>query len=574
MGRAIESVGGRGAGARLLPWVVVGALGGACGSEPVEPTPVPRAEEPAPAPAPSFRFDVGAMPPVPDDPETARRLAARLAEPGALGVALQSTEAVRRFYGQRDHQPAWTRQGRPSAGAIGTLRALARLPEHGLDPSRYHQEAMAFDGPVPEDPIELELRLTDAWLTAGAHLLRGRVDPVDIHPTWSVAARTTDLVEALERAVLEGSPGEALLSLAPPHPEYAALLEGLAGLRLQQELGPWPKLPRVVLPLAEEARGPAVASLRARLARTDELDDPGGDLFDADLVAAVRHFQGRHGIEPTGVVDAATRRALDVSIEDRIAQLEVNLERWRWLPEDLGARHVRVNIAAFEVVLVDGSEHVLTMKAVVGKKYRKTPVFSTEITAVTINPRWMVPPKLAVQDLLPEIKRDPTTIARKHLRVLDARTLEPVDPSTVPWSSLSARRFPYLLRQDPGPDNALGRFKLVMPNDYDVYLHDTPKRYLFGEDRRDRSSGCVRIQHPRDLSVALLAGHPKWTPKRFDAAVAEGRELTIRLEEPVAVHILYWTAFVDDEGHLQLREDVYGRDGALRRALAKADAGR
>ena len=220
-------------------------------------------------------------------------------------------------------------------------------------------------------------------------------------------------------------------------------------------------------------------------------------------------------------------------------------------------------------LLVEGHEHVLTMKAVVGKRYRKTPVFSTTIQAVTINPRWMVPPKLAVQDLLPEIKRDPTTIERKHLRVLDARTGAVVDPASVPWSKLSTRHFPYLLRQDPGPDNALGRFKLVMPNDYDVYLHDTPKRHLFAEDRRDRSSGCVRIQHPRDLSVALLAGHPKWTPARLDAAVAEGRELTIRLPEPVPIHILYWTAFVDDEGHLQLREDIYGRDAALRAALAE-----
>lgn len=458
------------------------------------------------------RFDVGSVPPIPDDPEAARRLAARLAEPGAAGVVMHSTEAVRRFYRERDHQPAWTRQQRPTPGAIDTLRALTRLPEHGLDPADYELEALRFDGPVPDDPIELELRLTDMWLTVGAHMLRGRVDPVRIHPAWSAAARTTDLVEALERSLAQGTPGEALLSLAPAHPEYAALQQALAELRLQAAEGPWPKLPRVTLPLAEGSTGPAVAALRARLARTDELADPTGDQFDAELAAAVRHFQGRHGLEPTGLVDAATRRALEVSLGDRIAQIEANLERWRWLPEDLGRRHVRVNIAAFMVVLVEGHEHVLTMKAVVGKRYRKTPVFSTTIQAVTINPRWMVPPKLAVQDLLPEIKRDPTTIERKHLRVLDARTGAVVDPASVPWSKLSTRHFPYLLRQDPGPDNALGRFKLVMPNDYDVYLHDTPKRHLFAEDRRDRSSGCVRIQHPRDLSVALLAGHPKWTP--------------------------------------------------------------
>lgn len=546
----------------------------ACGQAEVEPVPVPAAEPPDPEPPAQPRFDVGSMPVVPDDPEAARRLAARLAEPEAPGLPLQSAGEVLRFYAERDHQPAWTRRGRPTAEAIDTLRALSRLHEHGLDPRRYHREAMAFEGPVPEDPLELELRLTDAWLTAGAHLLHGRVDPVKIHPAWSAPARSLDRVAALERALSEGAPGEALLALAPPHPEYAALVDALRELEAQREQGAWPRLPRAALPLVEGSTGPAVAALRTRLARTDGLADPSGDAFDAELAAAVRRFQARHGIEVTGEVDAVTRRDLDVSIDDRIAQLHANLERWRWLPEDLGDRHVRVNIAAFEVTLVEAGKHVLTMKAVVGKRYRKTPVFSTTITAVTINPRWMVPPKLAVQDLLPEIKRDRSTIERKRLRVIDARTGAVVDPGDVPWERLSARRFPYLLRQDPGPDNALGRFKLVMPNDYDVYLHDTPKRHLFSEDRRDRSSGCVRIQHPRDLSVALLAGHPKWTPTRLDAAVAMGRELTIRLPKPVPVHILYWTAFVDEEGQLQLRRDVYERDRALIAALAEADGQR
>lgn len=509
------------------------------------------------------------MLPAPDDPETARRLAARLAEPRARGIALHSAEAVGRFYAQRDHQPAWTRRRRPTADAVGTLRALARLPEHGLDPADYELSALAFEGPAPADPIAFELRMTDAWLTVGAHLLRGRIDPVSIHPAWSAQARAADLVEALETSLAAGAPGPALLALAPSHPEYAALQAARRELVEQQRAGPWPRV-RGPLPLAEGSEGPAVAALRQRLARTDDLADGSGDRFDADTAEAVRHFQRRHGLELTGQVDATTRRALDVTIEQRLAQLDANMERWRWLPEELGARHVRVNIAAFEVVLVDEGVHVLTMKAVVGKRYRKTPVFSTMIEAVTINPRWQVPPKLAVRDVLPEIQRDPTTIVRKGYRVYDARTGSAVDPADVPWSTLGGRRFPYLLRQDPGPDNALGRFKLVMPNDYDVYLHDTPKRHLFTEDRRIFSSGCVRMEHPRDLSVALLAGHRKWTPARLDAAVAEGRELTIRLPKPVAVHILYWTAFVDDTGHLQLREDVYERDAALTEALAEA----
>lgn len=508
--------------------------------------------------------------------DLARRLRGALTEPGDAQSGLRSSAAVHRFYEDRDFRPAWTRRGRPTEPAMEALEVLAQIDAHGLDPAQYGVPALSEAAGSPDaaiDALAFELGLTDAWLTAGAHLLRGRVDPLTIHPEWSVSARTTDLVSALQSALTGGSPAEALSSLAPSHPEYARLQDALADLREHQRVGEWPRV-RGPLPLVKGSTGPTVAALRARLARTDELADGSGDVFDADLAAAVRHFQARHGLEPTGRVDEHTQRALDVSIGDRIGQIIATLERWRWLPDELGERHVRVNIAAFDVVLVDGQTHTLSMRAVVGKRYRKTPVFSSEIVQITLNPRWTVPPKLAVRDLLPEIKRDPEVIARKRIRVFEARSGAEVDASRVPWSTLSARRFPYILKQEPGPENALGRFRFGMPNDYDVYLHDTAKRHLFAEDRRTYSSGCVRLQKARDLAVALLAGHPKWSAGKIDSVIAAGRELTIQLPRPVPVHILYWTAFVDGEGHLQLRDDIYGRDAALLRALAEGTEGK
>lgn len=260
-------------------------------------------------------------------------------------------------------------------------------------------------------------------------------------------------------------------------------------------------------------------------------------------------------------------------VDPRIEAVRVGLERWRWLPEPLGERHVRVNIAAFEVALYEGGAPAVTMRAVVGKRYRKTPMFGTTITHVTINPHWLAPTKLAVNDLLPEILRDPGMLERKGFRVLRARDRTAVDPSAVPWAELGPRRFPYLLWQDPGPTNSLGRFKLEMPNDYDIFLHDTPKRHLFEKERRTYSSGCVRMEQPRELALALLRGHPKWTASWLDAALHDGRELSIALPVPVPAYFLYFTAWVDDAGGLQVREDVYGWDARLAAALLAPAAG-
>jgi murein L,D-transpeptidase YcbB/YkuD len=317
-------------------------------------------------------------------------------------------------------------------------------------------------------------------------------------------------------------------------------------------------------------RDAAVPRLRERLAR-ENADGPvgSGDLFDAPLEAAVRHFQARHGLDVDGAIGRRTRAALDTPVAARIAQLSANLERRRWLGEAPGARQVRVNVAAFTLDAIDGPDVALRMRVVVGKPFRPSPEFSDRIRYLVLNPYWEVPPTLAAQDKLPLIRRDPGYLAREHLRVLQGwgDKAREIDPASVDWRRVRTP-LPYRLRQDPGPWNALGRIKFMFPNGFDVYLHDTPSRELFAQAERSFSSGCIRLQQPLALAAWLLAGNPKWTPEQLQAALDSGQTQTVSLREPVPVYLLYWTAWVAADGEVQFRRAIDDRDGPLAAVLA------
>jgi murein L,D-transpeptidase YcbB/YkuD len=292
-------------------------------------------------------------------------------------------------------------------------------------------------------------------------------------------------------------------------------------------------------------------------------------MFDERMEAEVKAFQATRGLEPDGVVGPATLEALNTTAEQRIRRIGVNLERWRWLPENLGDRYVLVNVADFKLEVIEQDRKVLEMKIIVGKSYRRSPVFSDRISYLVLNPRWHVPRNIAVKDKLPLIKKDPTYLAENRMKVFagwGAETRE-LNPAQIDWSSVSAKNFPYRFRQEPGPRNALGQIKFMFPNRFNVYLHDTPSRELFDKNVRNFSSGCIRIQKPLDLAEYLLRGDPSWSRDKIQEELAKKRERTIKLPTPVPVHLLYWTAFVDDNKVLQFRNDIYGRDERLAKAL-------
>lgn len=468
------------------------------------------------------------------------------------------------------------------------LEQLRRSEREGLHPEDYHlanleARVQALRGltaseqpapPVPGLVARLDAVLSDALYHYASHLYRGRVSPDRVHPDWAVAA-PEEVPAATLRASLEQSPVEhALEELRPRSSGYAALVEALEDLRKLRDRGGWPRLPEEGL-LQPGERSSAVAALRARLVASGELapadDRLNEGFFDEAMEAAVRRFQARHGQKADGVVGPTTLASLNVSVEERIRQIELNLERWRWLPRDLGDRYIMVNTADFALQVVEEGEVVLRMRVIAGKRCRRTPLLSAEMTHLVLNPYWHVPRRIATRDLLPKIQEDPGYLEREHIRVFgdwNAPETE-IDPRSVDWTQLSRSHFPYRLRQDPGDGNALGKVKFLFPNRFSVYLHDTPARSLFERRRRDFSSGCIRVEKPLELAAYLLGDEPHWSPERLQHRVERGEHIWVRLSRPIPVYLLYWTAWVDESGEVQFRDDVYGRDRQLEIALAR-----
>lgn len=509
----------------------------------------------------------------------------------AAGDLILAARALPLVYGERGFSPIWFSGDQLSAGTGRFLRSLREGDVEGLRPEDYHLATIdSLRGASPDNEeeelgrrVDLELLLSDAFLVYGSHLLQGRVNPVSINPEWLANRRNADMGRVLTEAVATGDFQGALEALLPRQAGYGRLKEALARFRDLAASGGWGSIPEGAT-FREGESDPRVPALRARLLVAGDLPDTategpweGSDslLFDPVLGDAVRGFQRRHGLDADGAVGAATLAALNVPVQERIRQLEVNLERWRWLPEDLGRRHILVNIAGFSVSVVEGEETVLDMRAIVGRQYRETPVFSSRMTYLVLSPYWHVPPTIAAVDKLPEIRKDPGYLAAQRMTLLDAFTNLPVDPTGVDWSVMTGAEFnrTYRIRQDPGPNNALGDVKFMFPNPHNVYLHDTPTRELFARTERNFSSGCIRIEKPMELARYLLQGDPRWDGDELRAVINRRVETTVTLRDPVPVHLLYWTAWVGEDGQLNFRRDLYGRDELVHRALLAAPPG-
>lgn len=484
---------------------------------------------------------------------------------GVAGETLRSAGPVERFYRERGYLPVWT--GKPNAGALDALRrAIAGAEAHGLSPEDYHQAALGGTA----DEATVELLATDAYLTYAAHLVGGKLHPMTVEPNWSAPRRSRDYLRHLADAIDSGDIQRSLEALAPDVPSYRTLQAALRVYRKAAEQGDWPRVAEGPT-LKSGMRGPRIIALRARLAQTGLLaaaEAPEPDLFDPKVEEAVAAFQRRLGLEPVGVVGPLTLRELNRSAAERVGQVRANLERWRWLAEDLGARHIRVNIADFRLEAWRDGNKVGDHEVIVGRPYRRTPVFSGQISYLVFNPSWDTPQSIARLDKLPAFQADPDSLERLGFDVYDAagRRLE---PANIDWKAYTARDFPLRLRQRPGPLNALGRVKLMFPNPHNVYLHDTPSRELFDRTRRDFSSGCIRVRGVLDLAEWVVSETPGWDRKRIDETVASGKETRVELAASVPVHILYMTVVGEPDGSWRFVPDVYDRDARLIAALDK-----
>ena len=493
---------------------------------------------------------------------------------------------VLRFYERHGFNAAWSTARGPRDEALQLAAALEAAPREGLEPGDAQADQVRARVEVlssarealgrrtePRLLAETDVLLTRSFFKHAMHLHSGLIDPARLPLDWHLSPRRVDLVEMLDRALATHDMAGALASLEPAHPGYAALRALLERYRGIARAGGWPAVPPG-RPLRRGSAGERVRLLRERLAAEGDPDRSlaGGGTFDAALAAAVRRFQACHGLDTTGVVGERDRVELDVPVEARIRQITLNLERRRWLPASLGDRHLLVNIPGFTLEAREPDRAALAMRVVVGRESNRTPMFSDSITYLVFNPIWELPPEIAKNEVLASIQKDPEYLAKNHLRLYErhGRGKREVDPATVDWERITPEEFGFAVKQDPGPDNSIGHVKFMCPNQFAVYLHDTPAASLFTATERDYSHGCVRVERPLELALYLLRGKAGWDSARIAAAFDTLRNKVVQLPEPVPVHILYWTAWVDDRGVAQFRRDVYAVDSLLTDALSRA----
>lgn len=492
------------------------------------------------------------------------------------GIALGSEAVLAELYRERGYRLIWE-----PARARTLLGVLEASQADGLRPDDFHVEEIrtAFErGGLTALPsaerVELDILLSDSLLRYLHHHLFGKVDPVSLDANWNHAdgAAFDELLQAMREALAAASlKGHLDARLQWPR-AYVDLRNGLARYREIAARGGWPIVPdgETIKPGMQDARVPLI---RARLEASGDHGRtalPAGELdYDPELQAAVERFQARHGLFVDGIVGPRTRAAMNVSVETRIDQIRLNLERMRWVVGDLPQDYLVVNIPAYRVDLYRGGAVVWSGRAIVGQPARETPVFRDELAYLELNPTWTVPPTILAEDLLPNLREDPSYLQTRGLRVIDYQG-RGVSPEAVDWT-VSAKAFPYLLRQPPGDDNALGRIKFMFPNRYSVYLHDTPQRALFSRAMRALSSGCVRVEDPLRLAELVLDEPQRWNAETFQAALETEETRVVRLAKPLPVLLSYWTAEADADGRVSFYNDIYARDDALLRAL---DGGR
>lgn len=478
------------------------------------------------------------------------------------GETLLCSKALPVFYQARGFAMGWNRNA-----SLQLLSALRSSASEGLKPTDYHYNKLRALYDIP--PVtallkaEHDMLQTDAYLLYASHLLSGKVNPATADAEWHVTGREGNPVEALTKALEAGSIEGSLQSLLPVHQGYQKLKDALARLQQVPE--------RAWTPIASGATIKAGASddrvpdLQQRLIQLGDFpvsQSSKAMVYSQDLQTAVERFQKRHGLEVDGHVGPKTLAALNIDWSRRVEQIRVNMERWRWLPKEFGAYYIQVNIASFELDVVRNGTVLRSFKVMTGKPYRQTPVMSSKVHYLVLNPTWTVPPGILSKDILPSVKKDPGYLAKKKLVVLDAKG-NVLNPATIDWTSSAVRGYTY--RQPAGPDNALGAVKFIFPNSFNVYIHDTPSKDLFNQSSRAFSSGCIRVEKPLELAQLLL-NEPGWSMDKINSAVKTGVTQTVHLKEQPNVHLLYWTAWAED-GILQFRDDVYSRDQNVVKSL-------
>ena len=493
---------------------------------------------------------------------------------------------VTKFYELSGYSLAWTRGGEPTPQARQMIALLMQSDLKGLSPDDYdgpqwserlRQLKPITRQPTEADAVRFDLALTVCSMRYISDLHIGKVNPKYLAFAIDDESKKYDLAEFLEDNAFAGSDLTAVLAqVEPQYPGYRRTIQALQRYIQLAKIDDGQLLPSTKEAIKPGDTYPGVPRL-ARLLRLfgdlsmDATVPSGQTVYNGALVDAVKSFQRRNGREPSGLIDAQTLADLNVPISDRIRQMQLTLERWRWLPSSYEQSAIVVNIPEFRLRAYDKNFNIhVMMNVVVGKALgHNTPVFSDTLQYLVFRPYWEVPPSITRAELVPHITRDPDYLAKKGFEVVD-RDKNVVTAGTVSSEVLNQLRSGTLsIRQKPGPQNSLGLVKFVFPNSYNVYMHDTPATELFAKSRRDFSHGCVRLQRPADLAAWVLRDNPGWSPERIQEAINGKTTQQVNLTHPIPVLILYGTVIVLEDGVVNFYDDIYGHDAALEQVLAK-----
>ena len=491
------------------------------------------------------------------------------------GERMYCMRFIPEYYIQHAFEPAWTNERIKRE----FIRQLSLVDEEGLIADDYHYQkilALSENAQSAEERAELDMLLTDAYMLYSSHILNGKVNPETIDSEWKATRREGNPVQLLDQALSEKKIYQSIADLEPVHPSYAGLKNALKMYKQIGINGGWPQIPGGETLKADMIDSMRVPLIIQRLISTQDLHEvpENSYTYSEVIVSAVKQYQKRNGLDIDGNVGKMTTESMNIPVEKRIEQIRVNMERFRWISHDLGDRYILVNIADFQLRIYEGNIIVFEERVIVGKPYRKTPVFTGQMSYLVLNPYWTVPPTILYEDMLPEVKKNTGYLSSKKIRVFQGNgsAMMEINPDSIQWSELTRKNFTYSLRQDPGKINALGVVKFMFPNKYNVYIHDTPSKELFNRTERTFSSGCIRLNNPISLIQYLIPDYLDTDMDKIKNIIEKGKEHTIRFTHPLNVHIIYLTAWVED-GKVHLRKDIYERDAAVLNALNESSEG-
>jgi len=499
-----------------------------------------------------------------------REIKQQLSNASSLIIKKSAGEDLQRLYAARQYQPIWLTTETELSSIEIALNFIATADAEGLDSHDYQlQQLRHLRQQLPQSTsiaAELELRTSHAILTLARDLSHGRLSATAADPDWHISQPTFDAVTFLLEAIKSNSLQHSLQNILPQNPSYQRLKQTLARYRQHIIDHPaWVHIPATpsIRPFTTDDIIPLIRQRIAQAYAVDgiaefQLTSEVSPYYDDELVNAIKVFQTQHGLNADGIIGKNTIRALNMPLAWKIRQLRIAMERLRWLPRNLGKRYLMVNTSGFRLMAMEQNEHALNMRIIVGRDYRSTPSFKGTLSHMILNPHWNVPSSIATKDLLPKQQKDPSFFTSGNYKIFSNHNRnEIIDPSTINWHAIK-KGFPYVLRQEPGAHNALGRIKFMFPNSFDIYLHDTPSKSLFQKDIRTFSSGCIRLEKPLELAAFALG--EQTLSEEFLKYYDSDATKTIHLRKPLPIYLVYITAWVDEHEKVHFSPDIYGRD--------------